>query len=146
MKAGTIQPDHMPVNKFELIVLGLPKIVFTTVGSFTDATTEAELPDGTVASGGKSSPVEIPVTVPRHHLVSIMAMDNWKQQGKDPIDPGYKKTGTLITYSGTGDVFKTEQLIGVWARDKATPDLDMDNDGDMAENSYVLRADQVIPI
>lgn len=146
MKAGTISPDHMPLNKYELLIVGMPKITFTTVGSFTDATTEASLPDGTVASGGKTAPVEFTVTVPRHHLVDIALMDNWKKQGHDPVDKNYKKTGTLISYSGSGEIFKSETLIGLWCRDKSTPEFDMGNDGEMAVNSYVMRADKVEPI
>jgi hypothetical protein len=146
MQAGNISPDHMPLNKYELLIVGMPKITFITVGSFTDATTEATLPDGTVASGGKSAPIEFNVTVPRHHLVDVALMDNWKKQGRDPIDKNYKKTGTLISYSGTGAVFKSEQLRGLWVRDKTTPEFDMGNDGEMAVNTYVMRADGVDPV
>lgn len=141
-----IQGDHIPLNKFELVVVGLPKITFTTVGALTDATTEAELPDGTVASGGKTAPVEFTVTVPAHHLVETMAMDNWKRQAEDPIDKGYKKAGTLIGYSGTGNEFKSWSLTGLWVRDRTTPDFDMANAGEMAVISYVMRADKVLPI
>lgn len=146
MRAGTIQPDIMPANKFELIVVGMPTITPTTVSEMTDATTESALPDGSVVSGGKTQPVEFTITIPRHHLVEIMAMDNWKKQGEDPIDPGYRKTGTLITFSGTGREFKSESLINLWCRDKGTPALDMANDGEMTVNSYVMRADRIIPV
>ena len=141
-----IRGDHIPLNKFELLVVGLPKITFVTVGSLTDATTEAELPDGTVASGGKTAPAEFTVTVPAHHLVETMAMDNWKKQAEDPVDKGYKKAGTLAAISGTGNVFKSWSLTGLWVRERTTPDFDMGNDGEMAVVSYVLRADKVLPI
>lgn len=144
MKA--LQGDHIPLNKYKLVVVGLPEITFTTVGSFTDATTEAELPDGTVASGGKTSPIEFTVTVPAHHLVEVAAMDNWKRQGEDPVDKGYKKAGSLVGESGTGREFKSWSLTGLWVRDRSTPDFDMGNDGEMAVVSYVLRADKALPL
>lgn len=146
MRAGTLQTDHIALNKFKLIVVGLPEITFITVGGITDAVTESELPDGTVASGGKTAPVEITVTVPLHHLVEVLAMDNWKREAEDPIDKGYKKTGTLVMTSGSGDEFKSYTLSGLWIRERSTPDLDMANEGEMAVNTYVMRADRVLPV
>lgn len=141
-----IQGDHIPRNKFELVVVGLPKITFTTVSSITDATTETTLPDGTSASGGKTTPKEFTVTVPAHHLVQVAAMDNWKRQGEDPVDQGYKKAGTLIGYTGTGNAFKSWSLSGLWCRDRVTPDFDMDDDGEMAVVTYLMKADKALPV
>jgi len=146
MKAGTIQPDHMPANKFKLIIVGLPNLTPTTVSEATDETTEAILPDGSVVSGGKTGPIELTVTIPRHHAVEIQAMDRWKGESEDPISPTYRKTGTLITFTGTGLEFKTESLINVWCRNRSTPALDMENDGELTVNSYVLRLDRMIPV
>ena len=33
---GTVQPGHIPVNNYELIVVGLPPIVFSTISGLED--------------------------------------------------------------------------------------------------------------
>jgi len=142
---GIIQDDHMPVNKGTLKILGLPEIVFTTISGPTLATTEVELPDATVRSGGKRGPFEMTVTVPTHHLVEIAAMDLWVEQGKNATN-GYLKAGSLILPSVSGDKIKTYSVLGVWARDLTLPDQDMANDGDMNVNTYVLRGDDMLPV
>lgn len=142
---GVIQKDHMPVNNGTLKVLGLPEITFTTISGITLATTEVELPDATVVSGGKRSPWEMTVTVPTHHLVEIAAMDLWVEQGKNGSN-GYKKAGSIIFESVSGGKFKTYSVLGVWARDLTLPDQDMGNDGDMNVNTYVLRGDDALPV
>lgn len=142
---GVIQEDHMPANKGTLKILGLPGIDFTTISGPTFATTEVELPDATVVSGGKRGPWEMTVTVPIHHLVQIVAMDLWVEDGKNGKN-GYKKSGSMIFPSVSGDKIKTYSLLGVWARDLTLPDQDMANDGDMNVNTYVLRGDDALPV
>jgi len=142
---GVIQDDHMPVNAGKLFIVGLPEFTFTTISGFTLATTEVELPDATVVSGGKRSPFEMTVTVPSHHLVEIAAMDLWVEQGKNGTS-GYKKAGSFVMTSVSGDIIKTYSVLGVWARDLTVPDQDMGNDGDMNVNTYVIRGDDALPV
>jgi len=135
----------MPVNKGKLFIVGLPEITFTTIGGFTLATTKVELPDATMVSGGKRGPFEIPVTVPTHHLVEIAAMDLWVEQGKNAIS-GYKKAGSLVMTSASGEIIKTYSVLGVWPSDLTVPDQDMGNDGDMSVNAYVINGDDALPV
>lgn len=142
---GVIQPDHMPVNRGTLKLLGLPEIDFITISGPTLATTEVELPDDTVVSGGKRKPFEMTVTVPTHHTVQIAAMDLWAEQSAQAAN-GYKKAGSIIFESVSGEKFKTYSVLGVWARDLTLPDQDMGNVGDMNVNTYVLRGDNMLPV
>lgn len=143
---GDIQPDHIPVNKYQLLILGLPPMVFTEVGGIEQEISAIDLPDDTVASGGKTRPVEFTVSVPEHHIVEQAAMESWFAEGQDPVSPTYKKSGTLIKQSGTGNILRTYSIVDAWVSRRATPDLDMANDGDMATTEYTIRADDLKPI
>jgi hypothetical protein len=109
-----IEPDHIPVNNYRLLIVGLTPITFTSIGSLERELDWTELPDRTQASTGRTKPGETEVKVPMHHTVQINAMEQWYQEGQDPISPTYKKTGTLTAYSGTTLINKTFTLIGVF--------------------------------
>lgn len=143
---GDISPDHIPVNKFQLLVLGLPPMVFTEIGGIDQEITKVALPDSTTASGGKKNPVEFTVKVPEHHVVEQAAMELWYSEGQDPVSLTYKKSATLIKQSISGNMLRTYTLISAWCSRRATPDLDMNNDGDMAVTEYTIQADDIFPI
>jgi hypothetical protein len=136
-----IQPDHITVNNYRLLVSGLPPITFVSVGSLEKELDCVDLPDRTQASTGRTKPGEVEVKVPAHHLTEVAAMAEWIQESSDPVSPTYKKTATLVSYSGTGLIQQTLTLIGLFAYKDVTPDLEMDNDGDMADRTYTLKWD-----
>ena len=133
-------PDHMPVNKYELAVAGIPTITFTTVGALEEELDKIDLPDRTAASGGRAKPVEFDVKVPMHHVEEIAAMEAWYEEGQDPVSPGYQKTGALSNLSLSGLSRFMTTLYKLWVFKRATPELDMNNDGDMAEKTYTMCA------
>ena len=49
---GSIQADHIPVNKYEFLVVGIPGLVFTEISGLEQETESVVLPDRTTASGG----------------------------------------------------------------------------------------------
>jgi len=143
---GTIKPDHIPVNKYKLLVLGLPEITATEISGLEDELQTTELPDRTVASGGNRGPTEFTIMVPMHHTVEQAAMEVWFRESQDPVLPTYKKAGTIIHYSISGQVDRTYSLIGVFPSKRATPDLEMANEGEMAAVEWTLKVDDVLPL
>lgn len=140
-------PDHIPTNKYALAVAQLgADITFTSVGALEREIDKVELPDRTAASGGRTKPIEFEVKVPAHHLDEIAIMDKWIEDGQDPVDPNYKRTGTLsmISISGLGRYVGT--LVGLWAQKDATPELEMNSEGDMAEKTYTMCCDDFLPV
>jgi len=143
---GVIKPDHIPVNNYELIILGMPALTPVSVSGIEDETNTVDLPDKTSASGGTSEPVEFTVGIPMHHETEIAAMDIWLQEGRDPVSPLYKKAGSLIYKSISGNTLRSYSVIGVQNKKRTLPDAEMENEGDMAVVEYLLRADQILPI
>lgn len=143
---GLIDPDHIPVNKYELNVVGLPPIVTTSVSGLETEVAAIELPDRSKATGGQSSSAELTVRVPMHHSNQILAMDTWHDEAQDPVTITYKKAATLVHQSGSGAVQKQYSLLGVWCSKRKLPDLAFDDDGAMAEVEYTLHVDSVIAL
>lgn len=143
---GLIDPDHIPVNKYELNVVGMPTIVFTSVSGLETEVAAIDLPDRTKATGGQPTAAELTVRVPMHHQVQILAMDVWFGEAQDPVTITYKKAGTLVHQSGSGAIAKTYSLIGIWCSKRKLPDLAFDDDGAMAEVEYTLCVDSVIAV
>jgi hypothetical protein len=143
---GSIQEDHIPSNKYKLIIVGLPDITFTEISELEQEVGVVELPDRTRASDGATKPTEITVKVPLHHTLEIAAMEAWYIEGQDPKTPTYKKVGTLIQTSGTGARIRSNSLVGVWISKKKGSALSMESEGDMTANEYTLQIDNVLPI
>jgi hypothetical protein len=139
-----IQQDHIPVNKYRLTVPTLPPITFVSIGALEKELDKVDLPDRTTASTGRTKPGETEVKVPAHHAVEIAAMEAWFQEGKDPISPTYKKVGTLTLISGTRLFTKPLTIIGMWIYKGATPDLEMNDDGEMAVMTYTACWDDIL--
>ena len=138
---ATIQPDHIPVNKYTLLVVGLIPIVFTKVSGMEQETDVVDLPDRTRATGGNTQPFEIVVEVPAHHTAEIAVMNLWWQEGQDPVLATYKKAGTLLMQSGTGSVIRSFANSGMWVSKRKTSDLDFANEGEMAVHEYTIQID-----
>lgn len=122
---NVIQPDHAPINKYELSVLGLPKIIFTKVSGMEQEVKKTTLPDFTVASGGESDPFEITAEIPLHHEAEIQALEDWHNEGKDPVQLTYKKPGTMTYKRASGAVARAYSLLGMWPPKLKYPDTDM---------------------
>lgn len=143
---GVIQPDHIPVNKFRLIVIGLPDLTITELSGIEDELEVADLPDRTVASGGNRKASEFTFMLPMHHSVEQAAMEAWFLESQDPVLPTYKKPGTLIHESISGATIRTFQLTGLFPKKRALPDLEMVNEGEMAAVEWTMSSDDIAPI
>jgi hypothetical protein len=143
---GALQGDHIPLNKYQLIVLGMPELTFTEIGGLEEELETVDLPDRTVASGGQTKPVEFTAMLPAHHMVQQAAMELWFKEGQDPVLSTYKKTGTLMLKSISGNTIRTYSLLGLFVSKRATPDLEMANEGEMAGIEWTFKADQMLPI
>jgi hypothetical protein len=132
MIKGTIQPEHIAVNKYELIVIGLPKLTPTSVGGVEEELNAIALPDRTKASGGNTNPTETTIAIPLHHKVEIAAMEKWCVDCQDPVDPKYKKAATLIMKRISQKDGLAFSWTGVFITKRKLPDLEMTNEGEMA--------------
>lgn len=143
---GIIQPDHIPVNKFTLIVAGLAvQITPTEISGAEEAIDTTVLPDRTEATGGEAQPSEVTVMVPAHHTAQIAAMEVWFAEGKNPVSPTYKKSAVLVMPSLTGENFRFRSWIGVHISARKDPDLELANEGEMAAIEYTLKINQILP-
>lgn len=142
---GTIKAGHIPVNKFRLLVVGLPPLTPTSVSGIEEEIDSVELPDRTRASGGTTKPVTFTAKFPEHHKSEVDALEKWLLDGQDPVDPNYKKAATLSQESIDGKQTRSWTLYGTWITKHKLPDLDMKNAGDMAEVEYSFSADDMVP-
>lgn len=143
---GEIQPDHMPVNKFTLKVVGLVAIYATAISGIEDELETTDLPDRTRASGGNRKATEFDMTQPAHHDAEVAAMELWYRESQDPVSPTYKKPVTLSMLSISGGKTKSFTLVGVFPTKRALPDLDKENEGEMATIVWTMSVDDVIPL
>jgi hypothetical protein len=143
---GSIQPGHMPVNKYELSFVGVPTLTALTVSGLEEELQYVEMPDRTRVSGGNTGPSELTITLPAHHTVEIAAMEAWFRESQDPVTPTYKKAGYLLIKSiALLGPTRTFNLIGVFPHKRKLPDLEMKNEGEPAVYEWTLCIDQVIP-
>lgn len=143
---GVIKPDHMGVNNYTFQVLGLLTLTATKVSGIEDELQTVELPDRTVASGGNRGPTEFSITIPLHHTLEQAAMELWYKESQDPVLPTYKKPCTLTHKSLSAQHSRSFTLVGVFPKKRTLPDLEMGNEGEMAEVEWMMSADDVIPI
>lgn len=142
---GSIRPNHIAVNNYELIVVGLPPLTPTTVTGLEEKLQTVDLPDRTKASGGNTAPTELTITIAEHHVVEKLAMEAWFRESQDPVLPTYKKAASLIRLAIDGLGSSTYQLIGVFPTSRAISDLDMLNDGEMSIVTWTLSVDAIYP-
>jgi hypothetical protein len=143
---GAIDPNHIPVNNFELLVLGLPGFTFTEISGMEDEIQKAEMPDRTVATGGNRGPTEFTAMLPLHHRTQQAAMEIWFREGQDPVSPLYKKVGTLLMKSIEGTTVASFAVAGLWPYKRKKPDLEMGNEGELAQVEWTFSADDVEPL
>jgi len=137
-----IRPDHMPVNKYELVVPGLPLIVFTTISGLEEELQTTDLPDRTTASGGNTNPVEFTATHEMHHTEEVVAMELWFEEAKF-VSPLYKKMGTLTHFSISGIAQRVYGLLGIFPTKRKLPDLDMNNEGESGVIEWTFKVDEL---
>ena len=142
---GKIQDNHIPLNKFELIVAGLPQITLVTTDDIEETLGVIEMPDRTKRSGGQTSPVEFTGKIPMHHDVQVAALELWYKEGQDPVQPGYRKAGSMMFSRLNGDP-RPFELISLWISGRTIPGGDMANDGEPAMLTYKFQADEVTPV
>jgi len=142
----TLKPDHIPVNKYKMLIAGVLALTFTKVSGIEYTLGVADLPDRTRSPGGNANATEFTVEQPLHHLAEVAAMELWFEGCQDPISSTAKKAVTLIMTSGTGARIKTYTMTGVWPSARKTPDLDYANDGDMAVIEWTFQADDMLPV
>lgn len=143
---GVIRPDHIPVNKYELRVLGAPSLVLYEVSGIEDELETTDLPDRTVASGGNRKSTEFTAMQPLHHTAEKAYMELWFRESQDPVSPSYKKAATLVHSSISGINSKSFQLVGVFPCKRKLPDLEMENEGEMAGIEWTFKADDILPL
>ncbi len=143
---GVVNPNHTPINNFKLIVVGLPPILFTKISGLEEETDKVKMPDRTLVSGGNVNHTEFTALSFEHHTVEHAAMKLWQKQGQDPVDPLYKKVGTLIKYGIDGKVASTRTLMGLWVTKSKEADLDLEDEGKPAMTEWSLSADKVLPV
>ena len=143
---GAIQADHIPINKYELLVLGMPSLTPTEVSGIEDELQTTELPDRTRASGGNRGPTEFTMMLPMHHLLEQAAMEVWYRESQDPVLPTYKKVGTLIHKSNSGETLRTYSLLKAFPTKRVLPDLEMENEGEIALVEWTISVDDLLPI
>lgn len=143
---GSIQPDHIPANKYRLIVVGMPPLLFTEISGIEDEVETTDLPDRTVASSGTKKAVEFTAMAPAHHGAQRAAMELWYKGAQDPIAPDYKKQATLVQESGTGRIVMRHELSGLFVHKRKLPDMKMEDEGTMSSIEYTFKADNIEPI
>lgn len=143
---GLLNPDHIPVNNYEMLIVGMTPMVMTSVSGIEEELETTDLPDRTSASGGNTTPVEFSVKIPMHHTVDQAQMELWYSMCKDPVDPQYKRAGTLIHKSISGQTLRTFSLLGLYPKKRGLPDLELENEGELATVEWSFKADQVLPI
>ena len=143
---AVLNPDHIPTNKYQLIIVGMPAITFTTISGMELEVDMVDLPDRTRATGGNPKAVEFTAEMPMHHAIELAAMEIWMEEAQDPVSLTYKKAGTLIMTSGSGDIIKTYSMIGIFCSKRKLPDLSFESEGDMAVVEWTFQVDTLLPI
>lgn len=141
---GVIQQNHVQDNKFALTMVGMIPIVVLSVGAIEEEMDASDLADRSHRSGGRTKPVQFPITTPMHHTAERLAMELWYRQGKDPISPLHLKVGALMAYTQSGIPFVKYSLINCWLKGRALPEFNLDSEGAMAELTWTVSADELL--
>jgi hypothetical protein len=143
---GVLNSDHIPVNNYALRVPGQPRFTFVTITGIEEELEAVDLPDRTAASGGHTKTIEFTATLPLHHRREARAMHRWYKDSQDPVDPRYKKNGTLVLTSISGMIVASFLLEGIFPCSKKTSDLEMGNEGEMHVLEYKFKGDRIRPL
>lgn len=128
---GVLLADHIPVNNYELRIPGLPSLTFTSITGIEEELEAVDLPDRTAASGGHTKTIEFSANLPLHHVREQAAMERWYADSQDPVDPEYRKDGTLALKSISGMIIKRFLLAAIFPNKRKTMDLEMGDEGQM---------------
>jgi hypothetical protein len=142
---GVFLPDHLQVNKYLLKIGGLPDLTPTKISGIEEELDNPDLPDRTTHTGGRSKPFEFEMELPMHHKTECAAMHAWWVECTDPVSIFHKKMGTLMIFSQSGATTSSWLLEGMIAVKRKLPDLDLDNDGEMAVIAYTIKGDIIMP-
>lgn len=145
MKA-VLKPDHIAVNNYELLVLGIPPLTPTEISGIEDELETTDLPDRTVASGGNRGTGDWTMMLPMHHLVEQAAMEAWFLESQDPVSPTYRKVATLIHKSISAAVFRTYSVTDLFPYKRTLPDLEMENEGELALVEWAMKHSDMSPV
>lgn len=145
---GVIDPDHVPINRFKLLVIGTitPFFTVTSTSGIEEELEVEELPDRTVASLGRTSSMEFSITIPMHHRAEQAAMELWFIESRDPISPGYKKPAVLTHTSVSGESDFSYLFVDLFPYKRGLPALDMSASGDLAVVTWHLKASTLVPL
>lgn len=141
---GVVEPNHAPMNRFELIVIGLPTIFFVKTEGLEEELEVVDLPDRTQASGGNTKPIEFTAESMVHHLVEKAAMEVWFNEGKGDVTPTYKKNGTLLYKRIDGGLASTLILSQLFIKKRKYPDGDVENPGDPGRIVWTFSAKLIV--
>jgi len=142
---GQIQPNHLPVSKFDMLITGIPiPLHFVTLSGIEEETDMVELPDRTRASGGRTKPVEFTASIPLHHTAEFLALEELALEAVTGVAT-YKRPASLLIHKLDGGVPRSFLLEGLWVQRRRLPDLDANNDGEMATVEYTFQADSIVP-
>jgi len=140
---GSVKPNHIPVNNYELLIVGLPPLLFTEISGLEQELETVDMPDRTVASGGNVKATEFTAKSFEHHSVEAAAMELWRREAIDPVSPTYKKVATLIKRNISGEVATTRTTIGLFIKKRTDSDLDLANEGEPAMIEWTFSVDKI---
>lgn len=140
---GLIKDNHIPTNSYELRVIGMPPLVFTKVSGLEQTVDTVDLPDRTRASGGTVKAGTFTADHPMHHTVEFQALEKWLTSAKEPVQPGYKKAGTLVFKNNEGKATRTATITGMFPQAFKTPDLDMKGEPEEADAQWTFSFDDL---
>lgn len=143
---GTIKADKFSLNKYELLVVGLPVFTFTKVSGIEEELEAVELPDRTRASGGNTKGGTFDAEMPLHHTLEQVAIEAWYKSAQDPVSPTYKLPVTLLFKSDSGRAFRTFTMTGVFPCKRSLPDVEMKNEGELAVVTWTFSFDECMPV
>lgn len=138
---GLVADDHIPLNKYKFKPTGLIDILFTKVSGLEKILEMVDLPDRTRRSGGNTKPGTFTAMTPMHHTAENNILEFWFKLNQDPIQPSNSIPATMEYFSGTGDIVRTVALVGVKIEIMKMPDVDMENEGELAQIEWTFAFD-----
>lgn len=146
MIKGVIQADHVQLNKYQLLVAGLPPILFTEISGIEEELQTTVTPDQVPQTGGRVGPIEFDVTIAMHHNLDRAAMELWYREGFDPVSPFHKKLGTLIGFSQSRLNQPAWSIHTLFPFKRGLPDWAIENEGEMAGVTWGMKASEIFPL
>jgi len=138
-------PNRVQTNKYAMKVPGYKDMTLTSIGSLETELDDNEMPDRTRVTGGRQKAVEFDISVPAHHRIDILQCESWLTECTEPVTPTHKKVATILFFhEQLRDIPGLKYFLeGVKIQKRATPEGELDNDGEMAVVTYTLTADEV---